>query len=89
MRPAFLHLATEPLALDAGANMPALEAIARASGGVVLDPQNLAVPGSLVQLDQSGTKDRVWDLTWALVLLILLALVADYLIREYLSEAEA
>lgn len=89
VRPAFLHLATEPLALDAGANMPALEAIARASGGVVLDPQNLAVPGSLVQLDQSGTKDRVWDLTWALVLLILLALVADYLIREYLSEAEA
>ena len=89
VRPAYLHLATEPLALDAGANLVALQAIARASGGVVLDPANLQVPGALVQLEQSGTRDRVWDLTWALVLLILIALVADYLIREYLSEAEA
>ena len=87
--PAFLHLATEPLALDSGANLSALRAIAKASGGVVLDPSNLQVPSSLVQLDQSGTKERVWDLTWILVLLLLIAIIADYLIREYLSEAEA
>ena len=87
--PAYLHLATEPLAMDTGANLAALQAIAKASGGVVLDPSNLQVPSSLVQLDQSGTKDRVWDLTWILVLLLLIAIIADYLIREYLSEAEA
>ena len=69
--------------------MDALKAIAKASGGVVLDPANLQVPSSLVQLDQSGTKERVWDLTWILVFLLVLAIVADYLIREYLSEAEA
>jgi hypothetical protein len=42
-----------------------------------------------VQLDQSGTRERIWDLTWVIVFLLVLALVADYLIREYLSEAEA
>lgn len=89
VRPAFLHLATEPLALDQGVNRDVLKALAKASGGVVLDPENLQVPANLVQLYQSGTKERVWDLTWAIVLLILLALVADYLIREYLSQAEA
>ena len=87
--PAYLHRATEPLAMDTGANMDALKAIAKASGGVVLDPTNLLVPSSLVQLDQSGTRERIWDLTWVIVFLLVLALVADYLIREYLSEAEA
>ena len=87
--PAYLHRATEPLAMDTGADMDALKAIAKASGGIVLDPANLQVPSSLVQLDQSGTRERVWDLTWIIVFLLVLALVADYLIREYLSEAEA
>ena len=34
VHPAFLHRATEPLAMDAGANMDALKAIAKASGGL-------------------------------------------------------
>ena len=89
VRPSFLHLQTEPLALDKGADMEVLEALAKASGGAVLDPENLVVPASLVQLDQSGTRERVWDLTWVVVLLMLMAIIADYLIREYLSEAEA
>ncbi len=55
----------------------------------MLDPDDLAVPQALVQLDQTGTRERVWDLTWALVVLMIMALIADYLIREYLSEAES
>ena len=68
---------------------PSLRALALASGGTVLDPDDLAVPQALVQLDQTGTRERVWDLTWALVVLMIMALIADYLIREYLSEAES
>ena len=69
--------------------MASLRALALASGGSVLDANNLVVPQGLVQLDQTGTRERVWDLTWALVVLMLMALIADYLIREYLAEAEA
>ena len=89
IRPALLHRQTEPLALDRGADMASLRALALASGGSVLDANNLVVPQGLVQLDQTGTRERVWDLTWALVVLMLMALIADYLIREYLAEAEA
>ena len=89
IRPALLHRQTEPLALDRGADLPSLRALALASGGTVLDPEDLAVPQALVQLDQTGTRERVWDLTWALVVLMIMALIADYLIREYLSEAES
>ena len=89
IRPALLHRQTEPLALDRGADMASLRALALASGGSVLDANNLVVPQGLVQLDQTGTRERVWDLTWALVVLMLMALITDYLIREYLAEAEA
>ncbi|MEC7141877.1 MAG: hypothetical protein VXX01_11140, partial [Pseudomonadota bacterium] len=89
IRPALLHRQTELLALDRGADLPSLRALALASGGTVLDPEDLAVPQALVQLDQTGTRERVWDLTWALVVIMIMALIADYLIREYLSEAES